>query len=297
MADLIATTDLAALETRVVAALEAQDPSSLPVLGFGELSVALAWPADEPRFVCKRTPPFTPAQFDQYQALIGTYVGALQEIGITVVDTSVHSLGSGDRLTGYLVQPLLPKESIGNQVLTASEPDPDHPMLAAIGQAIGGITEKLSVDAQVTNWSWDGNQLTLLDVGTPMMWNDDGKTPFDMGPFLPMIPAPLRPLVRRDMTAYMNLWRDPREVAVDAVANLYREGLTGWVGPALIAFNRVVGGDDPMTTEEAEARYQKDVSTWPRLKRLQRLERAWQTRVRRRRYEFFIHTTFGGNSI
>jgi hypothetical protein len=73
--------------------------------------------------------------------------------------------------------------------------------------------------------------------------------------------------------------------------------LTGWVEPALVAFNRFVGGDNPMTTEEAEARHHKDVSTWPRLKRLQRVERAWQTRVRRRRYEFFIHTTFGGSSI
>jgi hypothetical protein len=297
MAELITNTDLATLESEVVAALEAQDPSTLPVLGFGELSVALAWPADEPRFACKRTPPFTPAQFDHYRGVVDEYVGALRGAGITVADSTVHSLESGDHLISYLVQPLLPSDSIGSRVLSACDPDPDHPMLTAIAQAFEVITDRLSVDGQVTNWSWDGSTLTLLDVGTPMMWNDDGTTPFDMGPFLPMIPAPLRPLVRRDMTAYMNLWRDPREVAVDAVANLYREGLSQWVEPALTAFNRAVGGSDPMTAEEAKARHGKDVATWPRLKRLQRVERAWQTRVRRRRYEFFIHTTFGGSSI
>ncbi|MCP4962302.1 MAG: hypothetical protein GY925_23910, partial [Actinomycetia bacterium] len=189
----LAAADLMALEAEVVAALEAQDPSSLPVLGFGELSVALAWPVDEPRFACKRTPPFTPAQFNQYQALVDDYVGTLREAGIGVIDTNVRSVESGDRLIGYLVQPLLAKESLGNNVLAASDPDPDHPFLAALGQAIATVSDKLSIDAQVTNWSWDDTELTLLDVGTPFMWNDDGTSRIDMKPFLPMIPALLRP--------------------------------------------------------------------------------------------------------
>ncbi|MCP4222474.1 MAG: hypothetical protein GY773_03930 [Actinomycetia bacterium] len=293
----LTTADLTALEADVVAALEAQDPSSLPVLGFGELSVALAWPTDEPRFACKRTPPFTPAQFNQYQALVDDYVGALREAGIGVIVTSVRSVESGDRLIGYLVQPLLAKESLGNNVLATSDPDPDHPFLAALGQAIATVSDKLSIDAQVTNWSWDDTELTLLDVGTPFMWNDDGTSRIDMKPFLPMIPALLRPLVRRDITALMRRWQEPRQTALDVVANLYREGMAEWVEPTLVAFNRVVGVDHPMMEAEAEALHREDLKTWPRLKRLQRVERTWQTRVRRRRYEFFIHTTFGGNTI
>ncbi|MCP3909587.1 MAG: hypothetical protein GY713_01415 [Actinomycetia bacterium] len=84
---------------------------------------------------------------------------------------------------------------------------------------------------------------------------------FDMDPFLVMIPAPLRAFVRRDMTKLVDRWRQPRRVALDLVANLYREGMDQWVEPALGALNRV--------------------------------ERAWQTTVRRRPHDFFIHTTFG----
>jgi hypothetical protein len=285
--------DLEALEGAVAAGLAGGDVSGLNVVGFGEISVALGWPIDDPRFVCKRTPPFTPNQFAAYHQLVTDYVERLQARGLAVADTTVMSLDRGDRVIAYLVQPMLPSSTLGHNVLAGSRPDADHPFLVALADTLDLVGPTLSLDAQGANFSWDGPGLALLDGGTPFRWDDDGALLFDMEPFLRMIPAPTRPLVRREMMQLLTRWRDPRLVALDVVANLYREGLADWVDPAVIALNHRLVPGQPIDAGEARALYDDDVKTWPRLKRLQAVERWWQSRIRRRPYDFFIHTTYG----
>ncbi|MGI9598741.1 MAG: DUF6206 family protein [Acidimicrobiales bacterium] len=284
--------DLARLEADVSAALNRQDNSQLPVIGFGEISVALGYPADDPSHVCKRTPPLTPAQYGGYQQLVERYVAELGDAGLTVVDTEVMVVERDGTLIAYLVQPLLPAESIGHKVLQRADPDDEHPFLVALAETLNLVTDRLSVDAQVTNWSWNGTELTLLDVGTPFIWDAAGDLRFDMTPYLPMISAPLRNSARKDLTKVVDRWKQPSGVAVDIVANLLREGLDDWVEPATAALNRILATDDAIDVDAARAAYAEDLKTWPRLARLKRLERAWQTKVRRRQYDFFIHTTY-----
>jgi len=289
---LIAASELESLEDTVTVALKRHDTSGLNIVGFGELSVALGWPNSAPEWVCKRTPPFTPSQFAHYKQLVGTYVDQVRASGMQVVDTTVVGLQRGDRTVAYVVQPMLAAASLGHNVLAACEPDPDHRFLTALADAIGIVSTTLSIDAQVTNFSWDGSVLTLIDVGTPMMWDDNGKFLFEMDPFLRMIPAPTRRLVKWDMTKVVERWSDKRQVAIDIVANLYREGLTDWVDPTITALNRGLQPIKPITASEALRFYEQDAKTWPRLKKLQAAQRWWQTMVRRRPYDFFIHSTF-----
>lgn len=284
--------ELTELETAVRNALMTRDDTALNILGFGEISVALGWPVSEPRLVCKRMPEFSEAQFEQYERLMGRYLDALAEIGITAVTTTVTSPHRSGRRVVYLVQPLVPAETLGDKVLGEAAPDAEHPMLVALGETISLVTPALSVDAQVSNWSWSGTELTLLDVGTPFVWDESGRLVFDMTPFLAMVPAPVRPLVRRDLTRLVSRWQSPRGVAADVVANLYRAGLDQWVDPALDSLNRAIGPAERITATEARALYDEDVKTWPRLKKLQQIERAWQTSLRRRRYDFFIQSSF-----
>jgi hypothetical protein len=201
-------------------------------------------------------------------------------------------LKRGDQLVAYLVQPILDADSLGHNVLKASEPDPDHPFLAALGQALQVVSPTLSVDAQVTNFSWDGSSLTLVDIGTPFLWDDDGTFRFDMKPFARMLPTPTRPLAIRELTKLVTRWNDPRRVGIDIVANLYREGIPEWVDPMVLALNRELAPVDPITAEEARAFYEEDVKIWPLLKRLQAVERWWQTSIRRRPYDWFIYSSF-----
>ncbi len=283
--------ELHELDDLVLDALKSRDDSALNILGYGEVSVALGWPINNPRFVCKRTPPFTQAQFTNYRSLVTEYITGVEARGLAVADTSIVPVERGDQVVSYLIQPMLNPASLGHNVLRAAEPDPDIPFLDALASTLDIVSSDLSIDAQVTNFSWDGSHLTLIDVGTPFLWDDAGRLRFDMSPFVRMLPALTRPLVTRELTKLATRWNDPRRVGLDIVANLYREGIPEWVDPTVVALNRQLD-DDPITAEEAKKFYAEDVKIWPLLKKLQGLERWWQTSIRRQSYDWFIYSSF-----
>ncbi len=284
--------ELDQLENAVATALRTRSLGDLNVLGFGEVSVALGFPFDQPRCICKRTPPLTYDQYQAYRDLVLGYTEELRRLGVDAVDTDVRAVNRGGKTLAYLVQPLMPAETLGHNILRASEPNPDNPFLVTLSETIGMASSSISIDAQITNWSWDGTTLSLIDVGSPFVWDDRGRLRFDMGPFLPMIPAPVRGQVRRDLEKMINRWQTPRGVAVDVLANLMREGLDEWVEPGLEALNRAVATEHPIDRLEVEQIYDEDRKTWPRLVRLKRVQRAWQTKIRRRPYDFFIQSTY-----
>jgi hypothetical protein len=284
--------ELATLELAVSRALRARDDAALNVIGRGEITVALGWPTEAPRFVCKRITPFTESEFDRYARLVEEYVDLARAGGLHVVDTAVMATEHLRGVVGYVVQPLLEPGTLGDRVLAAAVPDPDHPFVAALAESLDLVGPTFSIDAQVTNFSWDGANATLIDVGTPFLWTDEGRLRFDMRPFARMIPAPARGLAVRELTKTIDRWSAPRGVAVDIVANLVREGLTDWVDPMLTALNRRLDPEHPITTEEAQRHYQADLKTFPRLARLQAVERWWQETVRRRHYEWFVWTMY-----
>lgn len=284
----ITISQLEELETRVQDALAKRDLAALNVVGFGEISIALGYPHEVPTHVCKRTPPLTEAQFLHYKNVVEGYVADLEAVGVRVVPTEVFGVRRADVVFGYLVQPLLAAETLGPKILLGSDPDPEHGFLGALTETVALASDRLSIDCQVTNWSWDQERLTLLDVGTPFRWNALGELDFDMRPFAAMIPAPFRSLVIKDMTKVIGRWKEPRAVAVDVVSNLHREGLEHWVDPVIAAFNRGLELSDPIQAAEARAMFEADARTFPRLKRLQQMERAWQNSIRRRPYGFFV---------
>ncbi len=289
--------ELLVLHNLVERSLERRDLSALNVLGLGEMSIALGWPIDDPTIVCKRTPVFTAAQFAVYKKVVSQYVADVEQLGISVVDTIPMCIENDDQVTGYLVQEKLPSDTLGHHLLASTAPDSEHPFLLALGSAISTVTERLSIDAQVSNWSWDGSTLTLIDVGTPFAWDASGDVVFDMGPFAAMISKPFRPIVRNDLTKVLRRWQTPRGVAVDIVANLHRVNLENWIAPSIEAFNQAVSPEEPITATEARVIFDEDLKTFPRLKKLQQIERTWQTKVRRKTYPFFIQNSFDGSII
>lgn len=284
--------DLTVVENDVRAALEIRDESALPIIGRGEITIALGWPAANPTHVCKRTPPLSREEFDDYESLVLEYVETLRVSGQAVVDTQVLGVPRGDEIVGYVVQPMLDSSTLGNAVLSAAKPDPDHPMLAAVAEVAARTTASCSVDAQVTNFSWDGENLTLIDVGTPFLWDSSGNLRIDITPFARMLPAPTRPLAVRELIKVVARWNHPRIVAVDVVSNLLREGLSEWTDPMLVALNRRLELEKPITLAEAEDHYKEDLKIFPTLVKLQRVERWLTEKIRRQTYEWFIWSTF-----
>lgn len=280
------------LEDQVSEALAARDPGRLSVVGFGELSIAL----DLDGRVAKRMPPFSVDGFDRYVSLIDRYVNRLGERGVTVTPTEVDGLLRDDgRIQAYLIQPRLESATLGDHLLRRADPTDDHPLLLAIGETVvAAVDEQVSLDAQVTNWGLTADGLELLDIGTPMLWTPDGQPEMDMTPFLAMIPAITRRPVGMLMTSLMERWKTPEGVLLDAVANLYREGLPEWAEPAAEAWGAIAGG--PLDVDEARKMWAEDKRIWPFLTRLKQGERRWRE-LRRQPYDFFIQTTMGSAAL
>ncbi len=293
---LIENTELGDLEGRVVDAIDRRDLSALRVVGIGEISLALGWPTDTPTVVAKRLPGASATDAAAYLATVERYLAAVRSLGIDVVDTEMHTVDRGDATVAYLVQPLLDPDSLGDRLMGETEPDPDHPLLVGVAEQVATVGAGVSIDAQYSNWSLGDHGVTLLDVGTPFLWADDGEWQLDIGPFLSMYPAPLRPILLRELTKLVRRWQDPRAVANDVVANLARTGHENWRTASIESFRRAMPDLAPPTIEEAEASWAEDLKTFPLLNRLQKVERAWQQRVRRRRYDTFIQSSFDGTT-
>jgi len=288
--------ELLTVEAAVADAIRRRDPGDLRLLGHGEISVVLGWPADAPRVACKRLPPFDSTDaFAAYSGVVGRYVTALRAAGVRVVETEVRGVTRPDgRVAGFHLQPVLPASAIGTAVLAAADPAAGHPLVDAVVDAVVAAgSDRLGVDAQFANWWWHEGEAWQLDLTTPFTFGADGRPELDLTPFLRILPGLLRPLVHREMVALMGRWRTPRGALADVVANAMKVGLDAWVDPLLARVNVVV--DPPVTRTEAAKLLAADARLFPLLLRIERANRWWQQSVRRRPYEFLLPgaTTYG----
>lgn len=274
---------LEALEALVGEALADADEERLPVLGYGEISLVLAWPAEQPRFACKRMPAFpSSARFESYRRTIDDYVGRLAAAGIGVAPTSTRAVaGPGGAVVAYLVQPILAAESLAPAILQHTDPAAGHPLVDAIADAAAAaVSAEVGLDAQLANWVWEDGRLTYIDVSTPMLWDERGTLLLDVEPLAQAYPAILRPPLRRFVAPrILDSYRDLRSVYEDLAGNLIKERLEPWLGPFLDAVNRHI--DEPLTEDQVRSYYRSDARLWSWLLRLRRLDRAWRLRTGR----------------
>jgi hypothetical protein len=285
----IADAELVELERRVRHAIATGDRSGIRLLGAGELSVVLGWPTDAPDHAVKRLPPFADrAAFDAYATVVHDYVARLRARGMQVVDTDVRAIGRDDgKVVGFHVQPVLPTADMVLTILRTTDPTPDHPMISAIVAAVDAVTDgRMGVDAQLANWVWRDGQVHQLDLTTPFVLGPGGGPAFDMKPFLEIMPAPIRGVVGKEMVKLLHRWMTARGALLDLVANAYKEGLDAWVPSLLGTINLAV--DPPVSAQEARKTLKEDARIFPVLLRLERGQRWWRQRVRRRPYEFLL---------
>jgi hypothetical protein len=283
---------LASLEARVERALECADasPGDLTVLGYGEISTVLLLDACGARFAAKRLPPFADAaQLASYRGCLDDYLATLDRLGVRVVPTVLLELARdpGSRV-GYVVQPVLPAESLLTAVLArASEPDAValfERMADAVGRAAG---PRVGLDGQVSNWAVVDDGLAYLDVTTPMLRDEAGAERLDTELFLASLPWALRGPVRRFLLAeILDKYYEPRGIVLDALANLYKERLERLL-PALVE-EMEARFTPAITLDEVRRTYVADARMWLLLQRLRRLDRAWHRRIRRRTYPFLL---------
>jgi hypothetical protein len=282
--------ELRELDGLVERALELGTESQLAVLGYGEMSLVLAWPADRPRFACKRLPVFRDRdQFERYRRTFDDYIEALRGAGVQPVDSSLRPVERDDgSVAGYAVQPVLPAATLAPNVLSNADPAAGHPLVAAVVDSAAAVVDpQRGIDAQLANWSWEDGLLGYLDLTTPMLWSSDGKALLDVDLLVRATPWVFRGAIKRFLAPrILDGYRDLRGVYLDLCANLIRQGLAAWLPDFL---ERVHGHlERPITHPEVERYHRNDRRLWGMLLRIRRLDRAWQRRVRGRQYPFLL---------
>jgi hypothetical protein len=243
--------------------------------------VVLAAPLGTPKVACKRVPPFRDrATFERYREVVLRNIDELRAAGVRVLDTEVRLVSHDGRLVGFVVQPLLPADTLGEAVLNASVPSAEHPLVVAmVDHVLTATTDRRGVDAQVGNWAVVDGDVVYVDVTTPFLVDDRGDLAMDLDVFLQAGPPVMRPIYRRELPTSMKRWLDPRHALLDLVGNLYKRDLDDWVQPVITATSGKV--DPPLTVEEARAYYGGEVKTWTTLHRVLKGYDWWQRRVRR----------------
>jgi hypothetical protein len=281
--------DIAAVDAAYRGALRAGVSGDLPVVGYGEISLAFGWPPSAPTMVIKSLPDFDDhASFEAYVRLLEDYVAALVRRGVDVVPTTVRSVGTPRGRRAYVIQPLLPAPSIGPAVLARADEATGGALLGRVVDAVMRASDAtVGLDGQLSNWAVDGDHLRLLDVSTPMLRDDRGQDRLDTRPFVRALPWVTRGAVHRFVApGLLAPYHDPRAVILDTAGNLIRERLTRWIPVLLERANPRL--TDPLTVTEVVRFYRANARLWASLQALRRADRAWQRRVRGRTYPFLL---------
>lgn len=289
--ELISQADLHTLEEQVDAALRSGADDGLGVLGYGEISLVLGWPPADPDVACKRLPVFPDrSRYEAYASAIEDYVHVLRDLGVDVVETEVRSVDRRDGIAAYAVQPALPGETLGVNVLAGADPSVGHPMVGAVvDSVVAAVGPTVGLDSQISNWAWVDQGLRYLDITTPIMWTD-GRARVDVDLLTRSLPWVLRGGVKRFVVpGLLDRYRTLRLVLVDLCANLIKERLDPWMPVFIDAIDAIGDTVEPrITEEECRKYYRSDARLWEVMLRVRRLDRAWQLGVRRRPYAFLL---------
>jgi hypothetical protein len=284
--------DLVGLDRAVREAIRIGDAGSLPVVGFGEISLAVAWPPERPTVVAKSLPPFDdPARYAAFVDLLDEYLATLETRGVLPLPTAVRARSDGRHRRAYVLQPRVPTASVGPELLRASDRDRGTELLQRIVAAVLRVCDDVvGIDGQLSNWAVVGEELRYLDVSTPML-RDGGRDRLDTALLAEMVPWVTRGAIRRFVAPeLLSPYHDPRRVVLDAAGNLVRERLPGWIPPLLEVANPHL--DRPLTVEEVRRFYRGNARTWSTIQALRRVDRGWQRHVRRREYPYLLPASY-----
>jgi hypothetical protein len=285
--------DLAAMDRAYQQALRDSRPDELPVVGYGEISIAFGWPPDAPTVVAKSLPTFRDVRrFEAYVALLDEYLETLTSRGVDTLPTAVRSVTDRGERRAYVLQPRVPGEAIGPAVLARADRREGTNLLASIvANVLRASDRQVGIDGQVSNWAVLDESLHYLDVSTPMLRDPDGRDRLDTALLAESVPWILRvPVDRFVAPEVLSPYHEPRRVVLDTAGNLLRERLGEWLPVLLEVANPHL--DEPLSIGEVHRFYRGNARLWSTLQLLRRLDRGWQVHVRRRTYPFLLPESF-----
>lgn len=282
------------------AQIEPQQLRGAGVLGYGEISTVFEVDG-LPGVACKRMPLFkSVAAAETYARQYVEYCGNLKIAGLRLPEDRTEIFEQpGKPVVLYIIQQQLsPARFVHKLLHELTDTDIDTlvtDVLAAINHvwAFNAVHEpdiRLAIDGQLSNWVYlESGELFYIDTSTPL-YQIHQQEQLDPELFLQSAPSFLRWLIRWLFLAdVMNRYYDPRQVAIDVAANLYKEQRPDLVPRVVELINSSKPESvESITVMDVEKYYKEDKLIWVVFLALRRFDRWLKTKLLRQRYEFVL---------
>jgi hypothetical protein len=287
------------------------------VLGYGEISTVFQIGSGEEAGVAyKRMPIFSSeSELESYRWIYREYNRVLSsEVGLKIPPYGCAAIDdAAGKPVMFLAQRKLPSSSIGNKAIHLLPPSEVARLLRQVLRELAKVWRfnaeqaemELGIDGQISNWAIEGFEeaagslpaeisLLYLDTSTPFI-RVDGTEQLDPELFLRSAPSflvwVLKKLFLEDvMTRYYDL----HLVAVDLIANFYKEQLPALIGGLVDETNEFFDreapelGVEPLSAKEVKSYYREDALIWKLYLSMRKTDRFLKTRLSRKGYPYIL---------
>jgi len=287
------------------------------VLGYGEISTVFEIQVDELRGLAfKRLPLFYGAQeVDRYRSAYEEYNRLLaDDVGLQLPPHHHATLaGASGRPIFYIIQRQLAYPSIGHHALDILPREQVAWLVTRILRELRRVWDysrrqsrvQIGIDGQISNWAIDGfdpehphvgedTRLLYLDTSTPFI-RVNGVEQLDAELFLRSAPWFLAWVLRLFfLKDVVNRYYDLRRVAIDLVANLYKEQRPDLIPDAVGAINRFFTdeaadlGVPPIDEKTVRSYYRQDALIWSLYLAMRKVDRFIRRRLLHREYPYIL---------
>jgi len=286
------------------------------ILGYGEISTVFEVEAEGLEgLAVKRLPLFRDwSEAQRYGATLDEYVRLLtEEVGLRLPR---HQGACFERATGspvyYIIQDKVTDGWIGHRAMHRLTPEGTQRLVLDVLRQLRRVWDynrrqdkvRVAIDGQLSNWALEdfdpdsgwlgGAGLTYLDTSTPL-FRVGGVEQLDPELFLRSAPSflawILRIFVLKDV---VDRYYDFHRVAVDLVANLYKEQRPEFIPGAVEVVNRFFQGEAielgirPVTEQEVAAYYREDAMIWRLYLGMRKVDRWLRASLLRREYPYIL---------
>lgn len=286
------------------------------ILGYGEISTVFEVEAEGLEgLAVKRLPLFRNwPEAERYGATLDEYVRLLtEEVGLRLPR---HQHACFERASRspvfYIIQDKVADGWIGHRALQRLAPEGAQMLVLDVLRQLRKVWDynrrqdqvRVAIDGQLSNWvlegfhpdsGWtEGTSLAYLDTSTPL-FRVGGVEQLDPELFLRSAPSflawILRIFVLKDV---VDRYYDFHRVAVDLVANLYKEQRPELIPGAVEVVNRFCRGEAaelctrPITEQEVAAYYREDAMIWRMYLGMRKVDRWLRASLLRREYPYIL---------
>jgi hypothetical protein len=288
---------------------------SADIIGYGEMSTifVINHPGQE-NIAYKRMPIFrSPDEMDAYERLFAEYNARLKDVGLNIPGCASAKVipGKGNSVI-YIAQERCPEASIGNAVIHTLDENSVRLLFLRVLRELKKVFAwnreqaalTFGIDGQISNWAvkdyqegkpvTEETELFYIDTSTPLM-RKDGVEQLNPELFLRSTPSFLVWLIRMFfLQGVMTRYYDYRLVAIDLIANFYKEQRPEYIPMLIATANNFFAGEGasfgmaPITEKQIVSYYREDATIWRVYLAFRKIDRFLHRRILNKPYAYIL---------